>query len=390
MSLLSPFGTHNNQSFGNFSFINKLQGKDLSSVYQNKENKENIDDNAQLEENGKVFQSPKRNPLTPVKNIMSPSSEDEKTTTLRVITRSPNKSPNIKNKNSVSKSKRFKSLVNNLPSIKSMDDVVKLQEEITEYKDKISGFQNQVQELERQHIQSTEEKVKLELQIEELNKDIVYWKSKTTALENHCKSKEEELNLVKDEHQLELTELEKKYEYKLNLVTVEKTISDQLNHKEIFSLKDQLNTNAMELSKTQEQVKVIEQTISEITVKSDTIEQELKLQNQLNLDLTHSLESTNELLINVKKDYFMNTCLAIKLSMPHSPTLLCQDLFELAESLSISPGTYQKWIAQKLNEFADANKNTNFTTTTNDTNTNNTSKNNNPSSNNKKSNKNKK
>ncbi|KAK5574546.1 hypothetical protein RB653_009799 [Dictyostelium firmibasis] len=334
-------------------------------------------------------------PLTDVKNIQqnqqnssensSDNDDDEKN--LKVLHgSSPTSSPNFKSpKNKTLKIKRVKSIVNHLPAIKSMDDVVKLQEEITENRDKISNLQQKLSTVQKEKTTIEEEKVNLIKQLKELED-----KQKSTEE----KEKETKQLLVESENKLNSTieSLHQEFDSKISSITTEHTIIDNKKHQEIFSLKDQLSILQ---SKNQESLQHLEKIQKENQEKSlfiqndklliEKLESDLKNSCQNNLEITSTLDSTQDTLKSVSKDLFFSTCLSIKLNllMISKPcNLSTQDLWEQAEASQISSSNYAKWISLKLNEYHNdlppsspmKSIYTNKTTTTTTTTSNNISK----------------
>ncbi|KAN0025420.1 hypothetical protein ACTFIU_003681 [Dictyostelium citrinum] len=303
-------------------------------------------------------------PLTDVKNIQqnqqsssensSDNDDDEKN--LKVLHgSSPTSSPNFKSpKNKTLKIKRVKNIVNTLPAIKSMDDVVKLQEEITENRDKISTLQQQLSTVQKEKTTIEEEKINLIKQLKELED-----KQKSTEE----KEKETKQLLIESENKLNSTieSLHQEFDSKISTITNEHTINDNKKHQEIFSLKDQLSILQ---SKNQESLQQLEKIQKENQEKSlsiqndklliEKLESDLKNSSQNNLEITSTLDSTQETLKSVSKDLFFSTCLSIKLNllMISKPcNLSTQDLWEQAEASQISSSNYAKWISLKLNEY---------------------------------------
>ncbi|EFA81253.1 hypothetical protein PPL_06092 [Heterostelium album PN500] len=119
-----------------------------------------------------------RSPLTPVKVLNSPvnssssssGSSDENDDDVRVFSKSPTSSPNFKSpKNKTLKQKRFRNMTAQLPTIKSMDDVVKLQEEITENRDKIQSLQQQLSSAQKEKGEIENEKKELLEKLKQLD-----------------------------------------------------------------------------------------------------------------------------------------------------------------------------------------------------------------------------
>jgi len=300
---------------------------------------------------------------TPVKKTLSEhhsssSSEDddEEEKTLKVLSSSPS-SPNFKspkNKTSSLKQKRVKNIVNQLPAIKSMDDVVKLQEEITENRDKISMLQQQLNTVQKEKSNIETEKQTLLQQLKDLENKI----ESTEQREKECLVKLEEMELKNTQT---IESLHQEFDSKMSRIRVEKTISDNLKHQEIVSLKDQLSLLASqnEVSKQQLEKAQKENDEKAITIKSkstiiETLESDIKQSNQSNQEMNTTLNSTNETLKNVRKELFYTSCLAIKLDMVMSNkpcNISTQDLWEVAESQQITPANFAKWITQKLMEY---------------------------------------
>ncbi|GAM21090.1 hypothetical protein SAMD00019534_042650, partial [Acytostelium subglobosum LB1] len=295
-----------------------------------------------------------RSPLTPVRIHNSPqTSSDENDDEHRRVLRSPSavKSKKSKQTSNPMKNKRMEDINDQMPEIGSIEDVIKLHQEITENRNKIQDLQEQLTNAQKEKTNIDNERQQLLEKLKKLDE---------TREQAETREKDTKKELVEMEKKLTSTveTLHHEFDRKVSTLNDERHQSDKRSQDTISVLRDQLCQLHAQNESSKKMLEKLEKESQESSTKAECdkklieeLQTTVQTTTTTNAEVTQTLESTKESLQNVRKDLFFSTCLAIKLNqlMLNAPANVCtQDLWDEAESQKMSSSTFTQFISQKV------------------------------------------